>query len=99
MPLVTENPEMKLIFDPEWNMDNLVEGKHHKLTFTPNRKGTKRNIEPSAKHKLMLQQVINYPPLHPLSNKEKHLVWTYRYHLSQDGRVSHSMPGGIPIMS
>jgi phosphatidylinositol 3-kinase len=87
MPLVTENPEMKLIFDPEWNMDNLVEGKHHKLTFTPNRKGTKRNIEPSAKHKLMLQQVINYPPLHPLSNKEKHLVWTYRYHLSQDGRA------------
>ena len=32
-----------------------MEGKHHKLTFTPNRKGTKRNIEPSAKHKLMLQ--------------------------------------------
>ena len=34
------------------------------------------------------QQIINYPPLHPLSNREKHLVWMYRYYLSQDGRVS-----------
>lgn len=74
----------RLILDPEWNMDNLVEMKHHRLTHSLRKGLNVRDLKPNAKLRDHIMSIVNLPPTHVLSTDEKSLIWHYRYYLMQN---------------
>ena len=74
----------RLILDPEWNMDNLVELKHHRLTHTLREGLNARDLKPNAKLRDHIMSIVNLPPTHVLSTDEKSLIWQFRYYLVQN---------------
>lgn len=76
--------EYNVVQEPDCNMENLVEAKHHKLSHSVRHGTAALEAKPNPKIKHRLQQIIRYPPTHVLSSDEKSLVWQFRYYLSQD---------------
>ena len=74
----------RLILDPDWNMDNLVELKHHRLTHTLRKGLNARDLKPNAKVRDTIMRIVNLPPTHNLSTDEKSLIWQFRYYLVQN---------------
>ena len=74
----------RIILDPEWNMDNLVELKHHRLTHTLRKGLNARDLKPNAKLRDYIMSIVKLPPTHVLSTDEKSLIWQFRYYLVQN---------------
>ena len=74
----------RLILDPEWNLDNLVELKHHRLTHSLRKGLNARDLKPNAKLRDFISSIVNLPPTHILSADEKSLIWQFRYYLMQN---------------
>ena len=75
--------DLRIISDPEWEMDNLVELKHHRLTHTMRKGQIARDIKPTAKLRDLIMKVVNLPPTQVLTSNEKSLIWQFRYYLVQ----------------
>ena len=73
-----------IVQEPDWDFENLVEAKHHKLSHSVRIGTSDLDLKPNPSVKARLQNIIRYPPTQSLSNDEKSLVWQFRYYLSQD---------------
>lgn len=76
--------DLRIISDPEWDKENLVEHKHHRLTHTMRKGRAARDIKPTARIRDMIMRVVNLPPTQVLSSTEKFLIWQFRYYLMQE---------------
>ncbi|CAF4327322.1 unnamed protein product, partial [Rotaria sp. Silwood2] len=71
-----------VVFDPELDLENIVESKHLKLARS-GRKAIDKDLKPSREQRDKLMQIVAYPPGQYLSIEEQDLVWKYRFFLSQ----------------
>ena len=76
--------DLRIISDPEWDMENLVEIKHHRLTHTMRKGQIARDLKPTAKLRDFIMKIVNLPPTQILTSNEKSLIWQFRYYLVQD---------------
>lgn len=74
----------RLILDPDWNLENLVELKHHRLTHTLRKGLNARDLKPNAKVRDTIMKIVHLPPTHNLSADEQSLIWQFRYYLVQN---------------
>ncbi|CAF1302350.1 unnamed protein product [Adineta steineri] len=70
------------VFDPELDLENIVESKHLKLARS-GRKAMDKDLKPTREQREKLMQILAYPPGQFLSIEEQDLVWKYRFFLSQ----------------
>ncbi|UJR36681.1 hypothetical protein I4U23_029398 [Adineta vaga] len=70
------------VYDPEIDLENIVESKHLKLSRSA-RKALDKDLKPTLELRDKLMQILAYPPGHYLSIEEQDLVWKYRFFLSQ----------------
>ncbi len=73
--------EFRVVLDPDRNLDNLVERKHHNLTHTLRKGHNVRDLKPNAKLRAAIMKIVNGPPTPTLDATEKSLIWTFRYFL------------------
>ena len=76
--------QFRIIMDPEWNLENLVELKHHHLTHSIRKGLNARDLKPNAKYRDVIAGIVSKPPTHLLSEQEKSVIWQFRYYLMQD---------------
>lgn len=76
--------DYSVVQEPDWNMENLVEAKHHKLSHSLRKGMAARELKPNPSTKQRLQTIIRYPPTQTLTSAEKSLVWQFRGYLAQD---------------
>ena len=79
--------EFLAVSDMEWNMDNLVELKHHRLTHSLREGAISRELKPNARTRDHIKMILAYPPTHELTGDEKSLIWQFRYYLTQDRKA------------
>ncbi|CAF1030237.1 unnamed protein product [Adineta ricciae] len=70
------------VYDPEIDLENIVESKHLKLSRSA-RKALDKDLKPNLEQRDKLMQILAYPPGYYLSIEEQDLVWKYRFFLSQ----------------
>jgi phosphatidylinositol 3-kinase len=78
--------EIVTVFDPELVRDNAVEEKHSMLIRAIKRRpaigvGSDRELKPNAEERHQIRAIIHYPPTQKLDDKEKEMVWKFRYYL------------------
>ncbi|CAF3762751.1 unnamed protein product [Rotaria magnacalcarata] len=71
-----------VVFDPELNLENIVESKHLKLARS-GRKAMDKELKPAREQHDKLMKILEYPPGQFLPIEEQDLVWKYRFSLSQ----------------
>lgn len=76
--------EFRIVSDPEWKLENLVEAKHHKLSHSLRKGINPKDLKPNTAIRNRIQTILKYPPTHTLSQDEKSLIWKFRYSLVQD---------------
>ena len=79
--------ELLLVNDQEWNMENLVELKHHRLTHSLREGAIAHELKPNARTRDHIMKILNYAPTHELSTNEKSLIWQFRYYLTQEKKA------------
>ena len=79
--------ELRMVLDPECNMENLVEAKHHRLTHSLRKGLIARELKPNARTRDLLLNILSYSPMHALMPDEKSLVWQFRYYLTQERKA------------
>ena len=79
--------EFLMVNDPEWNLENLVELKHHRLTHSLREGAIARELKPNARTRDHIMKILNYPPTHELLADEKSLIWQFRYYLTQERKA------------
>ncbi|CAF0807142.1 unnamed protein product [Didymodactylos carnosus] len=70
-----------VVYDPELDMENIVESKHLKLARS-GRKAMDKDLKPTREQRDRLMTILTYPPGQYLSIEEQDLVWKYRFFLS-----------------
>lgn len=81
-PLVYKTiPDLVQVPDPEIDMENLVESKHHRLARSLRSGPTDRDMKPDAKTRNLLHEIVRYPPTKTLTSEEEDLVWKFRFYL------------------
>ncbi|CAF3394201.1 unnamed protein product [Rotaria sp. Silwood1] len=75
-----------VIYDPELDLENIVESKHLKLSRSA-RKALDKDLKPTIEQRDKLMQILAYPPGQYLSDDEQDLVWKYRFFLSQHNKA------------
>ncbi len=78
---------VRVVYDPEWNLDNLVEAKHHRLTHSLRKGVIAKELKPNARTRDKIWNILGYPPTHVLTADEKTLIWQFRYYLMQDKKA------------
>jgi phosphatidylinositol 3-kinase len=68
--------------DPEMQLENLVESKHHKLARSLRSGPTDRDLKPNAATRDQLNFIVGYPQTKLLTSEEKDLIWKFRFYLS-----------------
>lgn len=71
-----------IIYDPELDLENIVENKHLKLSRST-RKTLDKELKPTSDHRIKLEQILAYPPAYALLTEEQDFIWKYRFYLSQ----------------
>ena len=79
--------EFLRVNDMEWNMENLVELKHHRLTHSLREGAIARELKPNTRTRDHIMKILNYAPTHELSTDEKSLIWQFRYYLTQEKKA------------
>ncbi|CAM1330612.1 PIK3C3 (predicted), partial [Pycnogonum litorale] len=81
------NVEIVTVPDPEINMENLVESKHHKLVRSLRSGLSDKDLKPNAATRDQLNVIVNYPPTKPLTSEEQDLVWKFRFYLTNQNKA------------
>ena len=79
--------DLLLVNDMEWNLENLVELKHHRLTHSLREGAIARELKPNTRTRDHIAKILSYPPTHELSADEKSLIWQFRYYLTQERKA------------
>ncbi|KAH9426447.1 Phosphatidylinositol 3-kinase catalytic subunit type 3, partial [Dermatophagoides pteronyssinus] len=67
--------------DPEINLPNLVEIKHHALARSARSGISLRDLKPNATIRNQLNAIVNYPSTQQLTSEEQDLLWKFRFYL------------------
>ncbi|KAK8752497.1 hypothetical protein OTU49_005873 [Cherax quadricarinatus] len=78
---------MVRIPDPEIELENLQEAKHHRLARSLRSGVTDRDLKPNATIRDNLHTIMEYPPTKQLTSDEQDMVWKYRFYLSTQKKV------------
>ncbi|CAF1257480.1 unnamed protein product [Rotaria magnacalcarata] len=70
------------VYDPELDLENIVESKHLKLSRSA-RKALDKDLKPTPQERDALMRIVAYAPGQFLSPQDQSLVWKYRFFLSQ----------------
>lgn len=73
--------ELAAILDPELNLENIIERKHHKLSRSARSCISDKDLKPIATDRDQLNAIVSYPPTRTLTSEEQDLVWKFRYYL------------------
>lgn len=73
--------DLSLINDPELGLENIIEGKHHRLSRSARSCISDKDLKPNASVRDQLNVIVSYPPTKVLSSEEQDLVWKFRYSL------------------
>ena len=79
--------EFRMVLDPEWKLENLVESKHHRLTHSLRKGLIAQELKPNARTRDHIMKILSYPPTHMLNTNEKSLIWQFRYYLTQEKKA------------
>lgn len=80
--------EYSVLNDDEILLENLVEGKHHKLARSVRSGLTDRDLKPDAGTRDQLHAIVESPPTKTLASEEQDLVWRFRFYLSNQKKVT-----------
>jgi len=86
MAMLTQS-EHSVLNDDETSLDNLVEGKHHKLARSVRSGLTDRDLKPDAGTRDQLNEIVESPPTKTLDSEEQDLVWKFRFYLSNQKKA------------
>lgn len=75
--------EFCVVLDPDSNLDNLVELKHHRLTHTLRKGHNVRDLMPNPKLRAHIAKIVNAPSTQVLTSDQKSLLWQFRYYLME----------------
>lgn len=73
--------DLCLINDPELGLENIIEGKHHRLSRSARSCVSDKDLKPNASVRDQLNAIMSYPPTKVLTSEEQDLVWKFRYYL------------------
>lgn len=73
--------------DPDVSLENLVEGKHHKLSRSLRSGLTDKDLKPNAATRDQLNVIVNYPSTKALTSEEQDLVWKFRFYLQSQKKA------------
>lgn len=73
--------DIVLLHDPEINLPDLIEQKHHALARSARSGISMRDLKPNAAIRNHLNAIVNYPSTHLLTSEEQDLIWKYRFYL------------------
>lgn len=73
--------DLAAINDPELIFDNIIEGKHHRLSRSARSCISDKDLKPNASDRDQLNVIVSYPPTRVLTSEEQDLVWKFRYYL------------------
>lgn len=76
-----------MINDPELGLENIIEGKHHRLSRSTRSCISDKDLKPNAAVRDMLNAIVSYPPTKALTSEEQDLVWKFRYYLMSQKRA------------
>ena len=79
--------QFRVVTDPEWNVENLIESKHHRLTHSLRKGLIARELKPNARTRDHIMKIVSYSPTQALSSDEKSLIWQFRYYLTQEKKA------------
>ncbi|KAI6220427.1 Phosphatidylinositol 3-kinase catalytic subunit type 3 [Aphelenchoides besseyi] len=71
----------RLSDDPEMEMENLCESKHHMLTRNVRAGDIDRRIQPDSFHRDKLEAIIRMPTSQPMTMEERDAIWKFRFWL------------------
>jgi len=70
-----------MINDPELGLENIIEGKHHRLSRSARSCISDKDLKPNAAVRDQLNAIVSFPPTKALTSEEQDLVWKFRYYL------------------
>lgn len=70
--------------DPEIDLENLVEAKHHRLARSARTGQNEKELKPNPETRNRLTYILSTPATQPLSSEELDLVWRFRYYLANN---------------
>lgn len=73
--------DLNVINDPELGLDNIIEGKHHRLSRSARSCISDKDLKPNATVRDQLNAIVSSPPTKVLTSEEQDLVWKFRYYL------------------
>ncbi|CAN8005605.1 unnamed protein product, partial [Ixodes hexagonus] len=79
--------EIVTVPDPDVSLENLVEGKHHKLSRSLRSGLTDKDLKPNAATRDQLNVIVNYPSTKALTSEEQDLVWKFRFYLQSQKKA------------
>ncbi len=86
--------EYAVLNDDEILLENVIEGKHHKLARSIRSGLTDRDLKPDAGTRDQLHAIVDSPPTKTLASEEQDLVWRFRFYLSNQKKVYQSTLSG-----
>ena len=79
--------QFRVVTDPEWNTENLIESKHHRLTHSLRKGLIARELKPNTRTRDHIMKIVSYSPTQALTSDEKSLIWQFRYYLAQEKKA------------
>lgn len=73
--------DLVMINDPELALENIIEGKHHRLSRSARSCISDKDLKPNALVRDQLNLIVSYPPTKSLNSEEQDLIWKFRYYL------------------
>uniref|UniRef100_A0A6G1SI40 Phosphatidylinositol 3-kinase catalytic subunit type 3 n=1 Tax=Aceria tosichella TaxID=561515 RepID=A0A6G1SI40_9ACAR len=73
--------DLVMINDPELGLENIIEGKHHRLSRSARSCISDKDLKPNAIVRDQLNLIVSYPPTKALTSEEQDLIWKFRYYL------------------
>ena len=73
--------DLIMINDPELALENIIEGKHHRLSRSARSCISDKDLKPNAAVRDQLNAIVSYPSTKVLTSEEQDLVWKFRYYL------------------
>ncbi|KAK9464191.1 kinase-like domain-containing protein [Lipomyces oligophaga] len=74
------------VYDPNMALENVEERKHRTL-LRSHPDSLDKELKPNPNIRDELNVILNYSPVHILSDEDKDLIWRFRYYLTRDKRA------------
>ncbi|VDM09944.1 unnamed protein product [Wuchereria bancrofti] len=75
------------LVDPEMDLENVCELKHHMMTRSSRAGALERELKPNASARHYLERIIQLPPAHAINFEERDLIWKFRYFLRSNRKA------------